>query len=69
MNNDLKYAVNGVLLTVLFFIAVGFVSYLLSIQQTELKPKISKADEAILQIVSDKEDPKFSKGKRLYCQR
>lgn len=67
MNNDIKYAVNGVLLTVLFFIGLRFISFILSIQETSIQELNSGVviDENN-QTAIENSDPKFTNGKVLF---
>jgi len=67
MNNDIKYAVNGVLLTALFFISLRFISFILSIQETS-------NNESTFMVIGDGTsqptiqniDPKLKQGKEIF---
>lgn len=67
MNNDLKYALNGILLALLFFGAVKFISFVLSIRQPERQEVINKIDWAMSQLQTASNDPKFEKGEQLFA--
>lgn len=65
MNTNLKYAVNGVLLAALFFIGLELISFLMSINDPEVKKSNAPIDISTMKsaILSD---PRFEKGKQLF---
>ena len=67
MNNELKCALKAVLLVLLFFGAIGFISFILATNPPVKQEPVNNIDWAMRQLQTASNDPKFEKGKLLFA--